>query len=498
MAQVAVQLLAFVTSVAIARLLTPSEVGLVAMALVFGSLALVIVDFGLMTALIQRPTLTEVDKSTAFWAGNGIGLLLALLGVGLSWPIAALYGEPEVQPLFAVLSLSFLLVSPGIVQGALLTRELDFRSLELRTIVATAVSCVVAIALAALGFGPWALIAQSLTIAGVSTLLLWRASPWRPRAYFSLDSLRGIARFASHVFGSNAVLWATVNIDNLLIGRFLGPAPLGAYTLAFSVMITPVKRIAVPVENVLFPAFSRVQDPARIAGMWMRASRMIALLVAPAMLGLVAVAPDLVPTVFGEKWDEAIPVMQILAPVGLVQALAGLNAGILQSLALTRTLFRFHVGLAAATVAGFAAGLPWGLVGVATAYLLVTAVLQPVFLRLTARALGVTARAWYRSVSGVLEAGLLMLVIIWASRELLLAAGLSMEVRLAVLIAVGAVTYVPLVLWRDPSVLDEVRTVWRRRREDAPEPADGNDGPVSEGGPDRASPEGLGGREPGP
>ncbi len=179
--QASIQILAFATSIVVARFLAPRQVGLAAEALVFSSLALVAVDFGFASVLVQRPQLSEEDKSTAFWMGTLLGFLMTLLGIGLSWPIASLYGEPEVQSLFAVLSLVFVFTAPGIVQGALLTRDLKFRSLEVRTIIATTVSCATAMVLAVAGVGAWAIIAQHLTITSVSTLLLWRSSSWRLR-----------------------------------------------------------------------------------------------------------------------------------------------------------------------------------------------------------------------------------------------------------------------------------------------------------------------------
>jgi O-antigen/teichoic acid export membrane protein len=469
--QGAIQLLALLTSVVIARFLGPREVGLAAEALVFGSLALVIVDFGLGSAVIQRPTLSEEDRSTAFWAGLALGAALMVVGIGLSWPIAALYGEPRVQALFAVLSLGFLLTAPGIVQGALLTREFEFRSLEVRTIIATAVSSATGIAMAILDFGAWAIVGQYLVISGVSTVLLWRSSSWRPQTKFSMASLNGMARFASHVFGSKALGWGTVNLDNFLIGRFLGATPLGAYTIAFSLMVTPLNRIAYPMLQVFFPAFTRLRDPQRIAGAWLRATRMVALVVVPAMLGLIAVAPDFVDVAFGEQWHAAVPVMQILAPVGLVQALTALNAGILQALDLTRTLFRFTLVLSIVTVAAFAAGLPWGITGVATAYLIVTVVMQPFFLVLTTRAVGLTPWDWLRSISGVVQAGAAMLAIVFGARELLLAMALPLGLQLAALVAIGAVAYVALVVWRAPDVGDELRGVLESRRRVRGEPA---------------------------
>lgn len=486
--QGAIQILAFATSIVIARFLTPFEVGLAAEALVFASLALVIVDFGFASVLVQRPALTEDDKATAFWAGMALGVTLTLLGVAASWPIADIYGEPEVQPLFAVLSLSFLFTAPGIVQGALLTRELAFRSLELRTIVATTVSCATGVALAIAGAGPWAIVAQDLAITSVSTALLWAASEWRPAWRFSMRSLRGMAAYTSNVFGARMLAWGTINLDNFLIGRFVGTGPLGAYTLAYSVMVTPVNRIAMPITQVFFPAFSRARDPARIASMWLRAVRMVALVVVPLMLGLIAVAPDFVPVVFGERWSDAIPVIQILAPVGLIQAVVGLNGGILQALDRTRTLFRFTAALSALTVAAFAAGLSWGIEGVAVGYLVVTVAMLPVFLKLTTDAVGIRPADWLRSVAGVTLCGIAMALAVFGARELLLGTDLAAAARLALLVAFGAIVYAGLVWWREPQVRIELARLRRRRRAAAgamapePELPDPGELPPAQGG----------------
>jgi O-antigen/teichoic acid export membrane protein len=468
--QGAIQVLALVTTAVVARFLGPREVGLAAEALVFSSLALVIVDFGFGSAIIQRPALSEEDKSTAFWAGMLLGVALTLIGIGLSWPISSVYGEPRVQPLFAVLSLTFVLTAPGIVQGALLTRELKFRSLEMRTIIATTVSSATGITLALIGFGAWAIIIQSLAIAVVSTVLLWRSSPWRPRAIFSIASLRGMARYTSNVFGTKALTWGTVNLDNFLIGRFLGPSSLGAYSIAFSMIATPVKRVAYPMLQVFFPAFSRLREPERIAAAWLRGIRMLALVVAPAMLGMIVVAPDFVDTVFGERWHAAVPVIQILAPVGLIQALAAMNDGILQSLDRTQTLFRFTLVLSIVTVASFAAGLPWGIEGVATGYLVATLVMQPIFLWLTTRAVGLTPWDWLRGISGVVQAAVAMAAVVFAGRELLLSMNLGAASRLGVLIVIGVLVYVPLVAWRAPDVRPELRMARERLRRAPPAP----------------------------
>jgi O-antigen/teichoic acid export membrane protein len=288
-----------------------------------------------------------------------------------------------------------------------------------------------------------------------------------------------MAAYTSHIFGTRVLAWGTVNLDNLLIGRFLGASSLGAYTIAFSLMVTPVNRLATPLAQVFFPAFSRMRDPARIARAWLRGVRMAALIVVPAMLGLVVVAPDVVQVFFGDRWGAAAPVIQILAPVGLIHALMALNNGVLQALAYTRILFRFTAVLSVLTVGAFATGLPWGIDGVATAYLIVTVIMQPVFLRLTARAVGIRVREWLGAVAGIAQAGLVMLAAVFVSRELLLTTDVAVGIRLAIVIAIGALVYASLVAWRAPQVREELRTLRQRLRgAPGPTPLEGGDAPI--------------------
>ncbi len=463
--QVAIQGLALMTSVVIARFMSPHDVGLATEAIVFVTLALVLVDLGFASVVVQRPDLTEADLSTLFWAGTAFGIVMTLIGLALSGPIAELYGQPRVQGLFAVLSVTFAIVAPGIVQGGLLIRDLQFRSLELRTIASTVASCTVAIVLAVLGAGPWAIVAQTITVGSVSTALLWRSSSWRPRWLFSTESLRGFFGFASHLLGAQMLRWANANLDNFLVGRVLGAAPLGAYSLAFGIALTPVSRIAVPVAQVFFPAFSRIRDRERIAEVWLRAVRLQAFAIVPSMLGLVVVAPDLVAAVFGAKWRSAAPVMQVLAGVALVQSLTAMNDGVLQALDNTRLLLRFTLVLSALTVVGFAAGLPWGITGVAWGYLIVALILHPVYVWLTGRGVGVSPIDWARCLTGTFQAAGVMLLADLVARRLLIHAGVPAGVRLVALTLLGIAVYLPLGLWRVPQVKNELRTLLEHRRE---------------------------------
>jgi O-antigen/teichoic acid export membrane protein len=457
-------------AIILARLLLPDDYGLAAMVLVFGTLIFIFSDLALGSALVQRKELSEEDRSTVFWTASAVGLLFTLVGVACSWPLAAFYGEDEVQPLFAVLSLSFFVTALGTTHAALLNREMSFKSLELRMMAGAAVGGVVGIVLALADYGAWALIGQQLAISVVSTLLLWVLSPWRPRFAFSTASLRSLGSFSFNVFGTR-VLFYLNRMDAVLIGRFLGAAPLGAYSVAQHVILAPLSRLTQPIAELFFPAFSRIQDDAeRIGALWLRVNRLVAALAVPAMLGIMAVAPELVVVVLGEKWDAATPVIQILAWVGLLQSLQKLNSSILQARDRTGVLLRYSVIVLAASLTAFVAGLHWGIVGVATAYAISSTIVEPYYTWVTARSVGLGLVDVGRSLFGIAQASLGMLACVLVADRAL--DGIGAAPRLVLLIGLGVVTYVPLLLWREPQILAEARELrgLRRRGAEGPRP----------------------------
>lgn len=453
-----------VVGLLLAHLLTPHDYGVAGMAIVFASLVFVFSDLSFGAALVQRRELTEDDRSTVFWTSAAVGLVLTLCGIALSGPLASFYDEPQVRPLFAVMSLSFLVTSVASTQTALLTREMNFRALELRQIACAVVSAGVGITLAAMGYGPWAIIAQQVVSAFVSTTLLWFSSPWRPRLAYSFASLRSLGGYSWNVFGARLLFYLNRNADNLLVGRFLGAAALGAYSVAYNVMLLPFSQVSVPVQDVLFPAFSRLQDDRRtLASTWLRANRVIAAVTVPALVGLIVVAPDFVHVVLGERWHRATPVIQILAWVGLLQSLQGLNGSVLRAVDRTNLLFRYSLVVVTASLIAFVLGLHWGIVGVAAAYALSSTLVEPYYTWLTARSVDVSLRRFVGSLAGVAQASAVMLVAVTAVSLALTHLGISPAIRLLTVVFVGFVVYVPCCHWRTPELLEEFRRIRRAR-----------------------------------
>ena len=454
-----------VVAIFIARLLTPDEYGLAALALVFASLVMVFSDLALGAALIQRKTLSAVDKDTAFWTTMGAGVIFTVLGAALSGPIASLYGQPEAQPLLLVLSLSFLVSALGATQQNLMLREMDFKRVEVLPMIAALFGGFAAVIAAIYGAGAWAIIVQQVVTVIMTTILVWMRSEWRPRFAFSGASLRDLGGFSAYMLGQRILWYVQVNGDRFLIGRFLGTSALGIYAVAYNTMLVPASKLGGPLQRVFSPAFSRIQDePERIAATWARVARLIAAVSVPALGGLVVVAPDFVPLVLGAHWEKAVPVVQILAWVGIVQAVQVINMDILLARGRSRTMFRFAIVVTAAHLAAFTIGLQWGVIGVAAAYAISTTLVEPAQTVLAARALNVSPMIFVRAIFGVFQAALGMALAVLALRLVLVDAGVGASGRLVLCILAGVVVYGVLCLWRVPELTAEARDLLSRRR----------------------------------
>jgi O-antigen/teichoic acid export membrane protein len=468
--QVGAQITRAVVAIVIARLLTPDEYGLAALALVFASLVMVFSDLALGAALIQRKELSAVDRDTAFWTTLVAGVLFTCLGAALSGPVASLYGQPEAQPLLLVLSLSFVVSALGATQQNLMLRDMDFRRVEVINMVAGLVGGVAAVVAAFAGTGAWAIITQQVVAIVLTTVLAWKFSLWRPRFAFSGASLREMGGFSAYMLGQRMLWYLQSNADRFLIGRFLGTAALGIYAVAYNTMLVPASKLGGPLQRVFSPAFSRIQDdPARIAATWARVARLLAFVSVPALGGLIVVAPDFVPLVLGDHWTEAVPVIQILAWVGIIQALQAINMDILLARGRSRTMFRFALVATSAHILAFSVGLQWGIVGVAVAYAVSSTLVEPAQTVLAARALNVSPMVFVRAIWGVFQAAIGMCLAVLAVRVALVDAGVAAELRLVACVATGALVYGLLCLWRVPEVTAELRTLLdRRSRRPAP------------------------------
>jgi O-antigen/teichoic acid export membrane protein len=382
----------------------------------------------------------------------------------LAGPLAALYDEPRVESLFVLISPVFVLTALGSTHTTLLTREMDFKSLEIRMMLGTLAGAAVGVTAAAMGVGSEAIIIQYLITAATSTVLVWVTLRWRPSLIFSTATLRSLGGYSARVFGSRVLFYVSRNADSLLIGRFLGPAALGAYTVAYNVMLVPFSKLAGPIQEVMFPAMARIQDDRRrIGSIWLRVNHIVAAFALPGMLGLIVIAPEFVSVVLGDRWQAAVTPIQILAWVGVLQSLVRLNGSVQQACDRTDVMFRWSLLIASANLVAFAVGVSWGIVGVAVAYALTNTLLQPVNVWLTGRIVGISLATFCRNLAGTVRATAVMLAAIVPLRQLLVAEDVADSLRLAAVVVVGGAVYALAAALLDRPLLDELRSLRRGR-----------------------------------
>lgn len=443
--------------VVLTRLVGPESYGLIGMAVTITVLLDLLKDLGTGAAIVQREECGEPLLSSVFWLNLGVGAGCAaaiVLGAPL---VAAFFEEPAVTPVLSTLGVGFLLSPLGIVHMALLQRAGAFRALALVETGAAAAGAAVGIGLAVAGAGVWSLVGQSLVAGGVTAALAWLASPWRPTRRWSRAALGVVREFGAGLVGFNLVNYLIRNADYLLIGRALGPVSLGHYGLAYRIMTLPQQFMVQVVGRVMYPVLARLTDDETFRRAYLKMSALIAFVATPIFVGLFALRAPLVRGFFGEAWLAAIPVLGLLAPVGLLQSLSGTTGLIYQARARTDWLFRWGLGAGAVTVIAFVIGLRWGIIGVAAAYAVVSiGLLYPVF-AIPFRLIGLPLGRFARALAPPLACGAGMLIAITALAPL--ADGLPDVLDTLVRGAAGLVVYLALSLVGNRAALCELRSV---------------------------------------
>lgn len=379
--QVVRQVLQVVTNIVLARLLAPQDFGVMGMAMIAVGFINMFKDLGTSAALIQNAAPSDRLKSTIFWLNLGFGVLATLGLWGLAYPISFFYGEVRLIPVLQALSLTFLISSLSIVHKAVLEKDLSFKAVAIVEASSSALGYATGIAMAARGFGAMSLAAQTLATITVATLMFWIYSPWRPKLEFSAAEARSISRFSANLVGFNVFNYFSRNVDNLLVGKYLGSQALGYYSLAYNIMLYPIMNISAVIARVLFPALARVQhDNERFRRAYLKVIVGIALVAFPLMTGLEAVAPEFVVAVFGEKWLPVAILLMILAPVGLSQSIGTTVGTVYQAKGRTDVMFRWGVFVSLCVVLAFIIGLHWGLYGIAAAYTATLVLTYPSFM----------------------------------------------------------------------------------------------------------------------
>lgn len=306
------QLVTFVVSIVLARLLIPEDYGTVALVTVFTTIMQVFVDSGLGTALIQKKDADDTDFSSVFFFNIGMCIVLYLLMFLAAPAIASFYGDETLVPLVRVLSLSIVISSLTGIQQAYVSRHMMFKRFFYATLGGTIISAVLGIGAAYVGMGVWAIVIQQLANSSVNALILWLTVGWRPRKTFSWDRLKRLLSFGWKMLASSLIDTVYSNLRNLIIGKLYSASDLAYYNQGDKFPKVIITNIDTSIDSVLLPTMSNVQDnPQRIKEMTRRAIKTSTYIMAPLMMGLAFCATPIVELVLTDKWLPCVPFMQI-------------------------------------------------------------------------------------------------------------------------------------------------------------------------------------------
>jgi len=367
--QLAQMLMSVLISAILARLLTPSDFGLIAMVLVFSNFVAIFSGFGLQSAIVQKKEVSDEALSSIFWINVGLGALLTLALAASAPLIAAFYSQPRLTPLVVLISTTFFIASFCNVPFALLTKRMNFKAIGIIGICSIGISGPIAIFLAFSGYGVWSLAWLTVLTSIFTTVFTFVYARWVPRLLLGLRHVRGMLRYGANLTGASFVTYFAQNMDNLLVGRFLGSASLGFYNLAYNLLVLPISNISGVVGRVMFPALSIIQhDKQLVRHAYVRANRYIGAISFPLMIWVLVAAPQLIRVVYGPKWVSVIPLIQIFALAGLEQSIAVNVAWLFTSQGRTDMMFKLSIFTTVAVLISFVVGLRGGVEGVVIAY----------------------------------------------------------------------------------------------------------------------------------
>lgn len=309
---VGAQLVAFVVSIVLARILEPDAYGTVALITVITTILQVFVNSGLGNALIQKKNADNIDFSTVFFANVVFCLVLYITLFFASPFIAAFYKQPMLTPYIRVLGLTVLISGIKNVQQAYVARHMLFKKFFFSTLGGTVIAGIVGVFMALNDFGVWALVSQYVINAAIDTTILWLTVKWRPELKFSFERLKGLFNFGWKLLVSSLLDTTYINIRQLIIGKIYSPADLAQYNRGRQFPDLIVKNINNSIDSVLLPALSNEQDSIENVRMMTRqAIKVSTYIMAPLMMGLVCTGKPLISLVLTDKWLPCLLYMRI-------------------------------------------------------------------------------------------------------------------------------------------------------------------------------------------
>ena len=437
------QLSSFVIFVMLARILTPVEFGIVAVASVFIDLSKQFLSAGIPDALIRRPEWDDEFASTAFWITVSSAALVAVGAVAIGVPVLYLNGHADIANVLGALAITLVIDAMRIVFDARLRRDFDFKRLMSREVSTQVIAGVIGVAMAWLGAGAWALVINRIAASVLGTAATWWLVRWQPRFTFSKLHARELAHFSGGLVGAQVLAALNGQVAPIVITFLLGPTSLALFRAGNRVLTMLTQITISPLQGAALSAFSRIRDPIALSAAYVRLTGACSLIACPVFIGVGIMGPDLVTVLLGPKWAESGAIMMVSSFVVGAAALNYFFTPVLTAAGNTRYSFIYFLSAVVGNGVLAILAAPFGAVAVAasqTARAYISLPLPLVFLR---RAIGLPLRSVLNSIAAPFFASAVMgLVMAGAKWEAM--ATMVAPVRLVLLALLGAAVYAVL------------------------------------------------------
>lgn len=340
----AVQGIQFVIGLILARLLTPSDYGIIGMLAIFMAISQTIIDSGFSKALIQKQDRTEIDFSTAFFFNIVVGLICYSILFLASPYIASFFNEPVLKDVLRILAINLFLNSLAVVPVAKLSIKVDFKTQSKASIISTVLSGALGIVLAYRGVGVWALVAQSVSHSFVNVVLLWYLLKWKPQWKYSWESFRKLFSYGGNILVAGIISTIYANINTLVIGKFYTPKDLGYFTRGQQFPSLLSTNLTAIVQRVTFPILSKIQnDDNRLASVYRDYIKISSLGIFFLLIFLSSIAEPLVTFLLTDKWINAVIYLQVFCYALMFDHICAINLNLLYVKGKTNLVLRLEI-----------------------------------------------------------------------------------------------------------------------------------------------------------
>ncbi len=455
--------LQFLTLAILARILLPSDFGLMGMIMVIIGFAQAFADIGLSNAIIHRQDVIVSHLSSFFWINILTGIFLFGCIILTRSFVVIYFKQPSLYNYLTITAFIFLITPFGQIFGTLLRKELRFKTLSKIEIAGAVIYSISTISFALAKFGILSLIFGQLirSLFTVSILFVIFRKKWLPKFHFNIKEIKSYLSFGAFQMGERTVNYLNANIDYIIIGRFLGPEPLGFYRLAYRVITFPLTKLNPVITKVAFPAFSKIQDDnSRMRNGYCKVIKHISTLSFPLLAGMFVVAPEFVSLVFGEKWGPSIIVIQIFCVLGIFKSLGNPIGSVLLAKGRADIGFYWNVFVLLMVSVAVIVGVKWGIVGVAVAILILQVPLFFIIQPIVNKLLDLKLCQYFKAIQSPLICSSIMLAVMIPLKIIL--KNINMLPQLIICIGTGMIIYIVSYYIIDRAVFIELKSMMKR------------------------------------